>query len=89
MLRERIDSMLYERTIISKKPELYLRWLNKHERHASEEEPLGIILCTGKQQELVELMDCRGLCSPNNYWHHKHAHLIPRNHHKRKMVDLH
>lgn len=37
--------------------ELYLRWLDKHERHSREEEPLGIILCAGKKQELIELME--------------------------------
>lgn len=36
--------------------ELYLRWLNKHERHPREEEPLGIILCAGKKQEMIELL---------------------------------
>lgn len=37
--------------------ELYLRWLNKHERRPEENEPLGIILCAGKKQELVELLE--------------------------------
>jgi predicted nuclease of restriction endonuclease-like (RecB) superfamily len=37
--------------------ELYLRWLSKHERRDSENEPLGIILCAGKKQELVELLE--------------------------------
>ena len=37
--------------------ELYLRWLNKNERRDGEGEPLGIILCAGKKQELVELME--------------------------------
>jgi predicted nuclease of restriction endonuclease-like (RecB) superfamily len=37
--------------------ELYLRWLNKYERRAGENEPLGIILCAGKKQELVELLE--------------------------------
>jgi hypothetical protein len=37
--------------------ELYLRWLNKHERRPEENEPLGIILCAGKKQELVEFME--------------------------------
>jgi len=37
--------------------ELYLRWLNKHERRDAENEPLGIILCAGKKQELVELLE--------------------------------
>ena len=37
--------------------ELYLRWLNKYERRSQENEPLGIILCAGKKQELVELLE--------------------------------
>ena len=37
--------------------ELYLRWLDKHERREGENEPLGIILCSGKEQELVELLE--------------------------------
>jgi hypothetical protein len=37
--------------------ELYLRWLNKHERRETEADPLGIILCAGKKQELVELLE--------------------------------
>ena len=37
--------------------ELYLRWLSKHERRAGEAVPLGIILCAGKTQELVELLE--------------------------------
>ncbi|HPS31777.1 MAG TPA: PDDEXK nuclease domain-containing protein [bacterium] len=37
--------------------ELYLRWLNKYERQPNEKEPLGIILCAGKKQELIELLE--------------------------------
>lgn len=37
--------------------ELYLRWLNKHERQPEEEAPLGIILCAGKKQEQIELLE--------------------------------
>ncbi len=37
--------------------ELYLRWLGKYERRPTEDEPLGIILCAGKKQELVELLE--------------------------------
>ena len=37
--------------------ELYLRWLSNHERRDGEREPLGIILCAGKKQELVELLE--------------------------------
>lgn len=36
--------------------ELYLRWLDKHERQPNEGEPLGLILCAGKSSEHVELM---------------------------------
>ena len=37
--------------------ELYLRWLDRHERQPSEEVPLGIILCAGKKRETVEYLD--------------------------------
>lgn len=37
--------------------ELYLRWLDKHERQPDEAPPLGIILCAGKKRETVEYLD--------------------------------
>lgn len=37
--------------------ELYLRWLARHEQEPGEEPPLGIILCTGKKQEQIELLE--------------------------------
>jgi len=37
--------------------ELYLRWLDKHERQPNEEAPIGLILCTGKNQECIELLE--------------------------------
>jgi hypothetical protein len=37
--------------------ELYLRWLAKHEQEPDEAPPLGIILCTGKTQEQIELLE--------------------------------
>ncbi len=37
--------------------ELYLRWLAKHEQQPGEETPLGIILCAGKKQEQIELLE--------------------------------
>ena len=37
--------------------ELYLRWLDKHEREPDEQSPLGIILCTGKKTEQIELLE--------------------------------
>jgi YhcG PDDEXK nuclease domain len=65
-MRGRIDSMLYERTVLSRQPdalitkgqmELYLRWLDKYEREPEEASPLGIILCTGKKSEQIELLE--------------------------------
>ena len=37
--------------------ELYLGWLKRHECEPYEAEPLGMILCAGKSDEHVELMD--------------------------------
>lgn len=37
--------------------ELYLRWLAKHEQEPGEAPPLGIILCTGKNKEQIELLE--------------------------------
>ena len=37
--------------------ELYLRWLAKYEQVTDEHPPLGIILCTGKKQEQIELLE--------------------------------
>jgi len=37
--------------------EFYLRWLDKHEREPDEASPLGIILCTGKKSEQIELLE--------------------------------
>lgn len=37
--------------------ELYLRWLDKYERQPDEETPVGIILCAGKKQEQIELLE--------------------------------
>ena len=37
--------------------ELYLRWLAKHDQEPGDAAPLGIILCTGKKQEQIELLE--------------------------------
>ncbi len=37
--------------------ELYLAWLKRHDREKGEEEPLGIILCAGKNAQHVELLE--------------------------------
>ncbi|MCX5894470.1 MAG: PDDEXK nuclease domain-containing protein [Proteobacteria bacterium] len=36
--------------------ELYLRWLEKHEQQQGEESPIGLILCAGKSDEHIELL---------------------------------
>jgi len=36
--------------------ELYLRWLDKHERQPHEGPPLGLILCADKNEEQIELL---------------------------------
>lgn len=37
--------------------ELYLAWLDRHERARDEEKPIGLILCAGKKAETIELLD--------------------------------
>lgn len=37
--------------------ELYLRWLDENERGEGEDAPLGLILCAGKKEETVRLLD--------------------------------
>lgn len=37
--------------------ELYLRWLEKHEKAEGEEKPVALILCAEKSQETIELME--------------------------------
>lgn len=37
--------------------ELYLRWLDKYERQAGEETPIGLILCTEKGGQMIELLE--------------------------------
>jgi predicted nuclease of restriction endonuclease-like (RecB) superfamily len=37
--------------------ELYLRWLARYEQEPDEQSPIGIILCAGKKQEQIELLE--------------------------------
>lgn len=37
--------------------ELYLRWLDRHERKQGEDHPIGLILCAGKSDERIELLE--------------------------------
>ena len=38
----------------------FLRWLDQHERRPDEESPVGLILCAGKKEETVRLLDMEG-----------------------------
>jgi len=51
------------------KMELYLRYLDKYERHANEEAPIGLILCAGKKHETIELLDLeKSGIKVSSYW---------------------
>ncbi len=64
--------------------ELYLRWLDKHERREDEEQPVGIILCAGKKEETVRLLDLgkRGI-QVSAYW----TKVLPKEELQRKLHD--
>lgn len=49
--------------------ELYLKWLDKHERQVGEEAPIGLILCAESSREQVELLQMHkdGITVPE-YW---------------------
>jgi predicted nuclease of restriction endonuclease-like (RecB) superfamily len=49
--------------------ELYLRWLDRHERKDDEDTPIGLILCAGKRQETIELLDLESSgIKVSSYW---------------------
>lgn len=49
--------------------ELYLGWLNRYERKEGEETPIGLILCAGKRQETIELLNLeRSGIQVSSYW---------------------
>ena len=55
--------------------ELYLAWLRKHEQPAGEQPPLGLILCAGKDDETIRLLDLeQGDIRVASYW----TKLLPR-----------
>jgi len=79
--------------------EWYLKWLDKHERRGMEEKPLGIIICTDKDQEDIELLelDKNGIhvaqyiieLPPKDVFESKlrQAIAIARENHAKKLVD--
>src|SRR5665213_2016163 len=49
--------------------ELYLRWLDRHERRPGEEAPIGLTLCAGQRHETVELLDLeKSGIRVSSYW---------------------
>lgn len=49
--------------------ELYLGWLNRYERKEGEDTPIGIILCAGKRQETIELLNLENSrIQVSSYW---------------------
>lgn len=64
--------------------ELYLRWLDQHERRDGEESPLGLILCAGKKEETVRLLDMDGSgIRVASYW----TEVLPREQLQRKLHE--
>jgi predicted nuclease of restriction endonuclease-like (RecB) superfamily len=64
--------------------ELYLRWLDQHERRKGEEGPLGLILCAGKKEETVRLLDMEGSgIRVASYW----TDVLPREQLQRKLHE--
>jgi predicted nuclease of restriction endonuclease-like (RecB) superfamily len=65
--------------------ELYLNWLDKHERRADENSPIGLILCTSANRETVEIleMDKAGIAVAE-YW----TALPPKEQLEQKVTQL-
>jgi predicted nuclease of restriction endonuclease-like (RecB) superfamily len=64
--------------------ELYLKWLDRYERKAGEEKPIGLILCAGKLQETIELLDLeQSGIGVSSYW----TEVLPRKVLERKLHD--
>jgi predicted nuclease of restriction endonuclease-like (RecB) superfamily len=64
--------------------ELYLKWLDRYERKEGEEKPIGLILCAGKRQETVELLDlAQSGIRVSSYW----TEVLPKKELERKLHD--
>jgi predicted nuclease of restriction endonuclease-like (RecB) superfamily len=64
--------------------ELYLKWLDRHERKEGEEKPIGLILCAGKLQETIELLDLeQSGIRVSSFW----TTILPKKHLERKLHD--
>lgn len=64
--------------------ELYLGWLNRYERREGEEAPIGLILCAGKRQETIELLNLeRSGIQVSSYW----TEALPKAEMERKLHE--
>ena len=64
--------------------ELYLKWLDRYERKAGEEPPIGLILCAGKLQETIELLDMeQSGIRVSSYW----TDVLPKEQLEQKLHD--
>ena len=64
--------------------ELYLGWLNRYERKEGEEAPIGLILCAGKRQETIELLNLeRSGIQVSSYW----TEALPKAEMERKLHE--
>jgi len=64
--------------------ELHLNWLDRYERKEGEGKPIGLILCAGKSEETIELLDLdqTGI-RVSSYW----TEILPRKKLERKLHD--
>ncbi|MFZ4593482.1 MAG: PDDEXK nuclease domain-containing protein [Verrucomicrobiaceae bacterium] len=64
--------------------ELYLGWLNRYERKEGGEAPIGLILCAGKRQETIELLNLeRSGIQVSSYW----TEALPKAEMERKLHE--
>ena len=64
--------------------ELYLSWLDRYERKEGEDKPIGLILCAGKSQETVELLELeQSGIRVSSYW----TEVLPKKELERKLHE--
>jgi predicted nuclease of restriction endonuclease-like (RecB) superfamily len=64
--------------------ELYLRWLAKYEQRPGEDSPLGLVLCAGKKQETLELLELeKSRIRVASYW----TKILPKRLLQRKLHE--
>jgi len=64
--------------------ELYLKWLDRYERKEGEEKPIGLILCAGKLQETIKLLEMeQSGIRVSSYW----TEVLPKKQLERKLRD--